>query len=250
MVELYGLVSLALVAGVVSFTSPCCLPLLPGYLSYISGLVQPLPDGRGDADTRRRNQRRVLVGGVLFVLGFTIVFTALGVTASALGLLLAQNLNSINVVGGAFVVLMGLLMIGVVRVPLLQRRFALDTSRFGRGPGSALPLGAAFAFGWTPCVGPVLTAILVTAASTATLSRGALLLVAYSLGLGIPFLLLAVGMARGKRRPDWLARNSRRIEVAGGVLLVGMGLALATGSWNELMSRFLAVYARLGWPPI
>lgn len=248
--ELYALVSLALVAGVVSFTSPCCLPLLPGYLSYVSGLAQPMPRTGDDTVARGSARRRVLTGAVLFVLGFTVVFTALGASAAALGLLLIQNKAVINVAGGAFVIFMGLTMIGVVRVPLLHRRVAFDTSRLGRGPASALPLGAAFAFGWTPCVGPVLTAILATAATTATLTRGAVLLAAYSLGLGIPFLLLAVGMVRGKRRPAWLARNSRRIEVIGGVLLVAMGIALATGSWNRLMSQFLAVYARLGWPPI
>lgn len=248
--ELYALVSLALVAGVVSFTSPCCLPLLPGYVSYVSGLAQPMPGAGGDTAVRTRTLRRVLAGATLFVTGFTVVFTALGAGAAALGLLLIQNKAVINVVGGAFVVFMGLTMLGVLRAPLLQRRVAIDTSRFARGPASALPLGAAFAFGWTPCVGPVLTAILATAATTATLTRGAVLLAAYSLGLGIPFLLLAVGIARGRRRPAWLARNSRRIEILGGVLLVAMGIALATGSWNVLMSQFLALYARLGWPPI
>lgn len=248
--ELYALVSLAVVAGVVSFTSPCCMPLLPGYLSYITGLTQPIPIGDEDAGLRTQNRRRALVGAGLFVTGFTVVFTVLGVTASALGLLLAQNLPSINVVGGAFVVLMGLTMVGRVRVPLLQRRFAVDPSRFGRGPASAMPLGAAFAFGWTPCVGPVLSAILATAATTTTLTRGAVLLASYSFGLSIPFVLLAVGLANGRRRPDWLARNSRRIELGGGLLLMVMGVAIATGSWTQLMSRFLAVYARIGWPPI
>lgn len=248
--ELYALISLALVAGVVSFTSPCCLPLLPGYLSYVSGLAQPMPGAGDDTAARGPARRRVLTGAVLFVLGFTVVFTALGASAAALGLLLIQNKAVINVVGGVFVIFMGLTLTGMVRVPLLHRRVAFDTSRLGRGPASALPLGAAFAFGWTPCVGPVLTAILATAATTATLTRGAVLLAAYSLGLGIPFLLLAVGMVRGNRRPAWLARNSRRIEVSGGVLLVAMGIALATGSWNRLMSQFLALYAKLGWPPI
>lgn len=246
--ELYALLSLALVAGVVSFTSPCCLPMLPGYVSYVSGLREPTSSPGGAVATQVRN--RVMIGSALFVLGFTLVFTVLGITASALGLLLVQNRQVINVVGGGFVVLMGLTMVGVVRVPLLQRRFAINPSRFGRGPASALPLGATFAFGWTPCVGPVLTAILATAATTGTVGRGATLLVAYSLGLGIPFLLLAAGMVRGKRRPDWLARNTRRIELAGGVLLILTGLAMATGSWTELMSRFLAFYARFGWPPI
>ena len=248
--ELYALVSLAVVAGVVSFTSPCCLPLLPGYLSYITGLTQPIPTGNEDAGLRTRNRRRALIGSGLFVTGFTVVFTALGVTASALGLLLVQNRPLINAVSGAFVALMGLTMTGLVRVPLLQRRFAVDPARLGRGPASAMPLGAAFAFGWTPCVGPVLSAILATAATTPTLTRGAVLLVSYSLGLSIPFVLLAARLATGRRAPNWLARNSRRIELGGGLLLMVMGVAIATGSWTQLMSRFLALYARIGWPPI
>ncbi|EYR64499.1 cytochrome C biogenesis protein [Actinotalea ferrariae CF5-4] len=246
--ELYALMSLALVAGVISFTSPCCLPILPGYVSYVSGLRESTPSAGGAVATRARS--RVLTGSVLFVLGFTLVFTVLGITASALGLLLVQNRQIINVVGGTFVVFMGLTMVGVISVPLLQRRFAIDSSRFNRGPAGALPLGAAFAFGWTPCVGPVLTAILATAAGTGTVVRGAALLVVYSLGLGIPFVALAAGMARGKRLPRWLSRNTRRIELAGGVLLIGTGVAMATGSWTLLMSQFLAVYARVGWPPI
>lgn len=248
--ELYSLVSLAVVAGVVSFTSPCCLPLLPGYISYVTGLTEPVTVGTQEARVRARNRRRALIGAGLFVAGFTVVFTALGVTASALGLLLAQNLRSINVFSGGFVALMGLIMVGLVRVPLLYRRFAVDPARFGRGPASAMPLGAAFAFGWTPCVGPVLSAILVTAATTPTLARGAILLASYSVGLSIPFVLLALGLVSGRRRPEWLSRNSRRIEVGGGVLLVVMGIAIATGSWTQLLSRVLALYARIGWPPI
>lgn len=262
--ETYALVSLAIVAGIVSFTSPCCLPLLPGYVSYVSGLAQPFPapvpapagDGVGASTSvaaipaEGAVRRRVLAGAVLFVLGFSTVFTVLGVSASALGLLLAQNLRALNVVGGTFIIIMGLTMVGVLRIPQLNRRLAIDASRFHRGRAHAFPLGMAFAFGWTPCVGPVLAAILATAATTATMSQGALLLAAYSLGLSVPFLLLAAGLAGGQRRPQWLARNSRRIEVGGGVLLVMMGVALISGDWTILMSRALAFYARLGWPPI
>lgn len=247
--ELFALASLALVAGVVSFTSPCCLPLLPGYISYVSSLSQP-PEQSGDGLVAVRGRRRVLTGAGLFVLGFSVVFTVLGLTASAVGLLLVQNLRAVNVVAGAFVVVMGLAMTGVLRIPVLHRRLQFDPARVGRGPAGAFPLGAAFAFGWTPCVGPVLASVLAAAASTATLGRGAVLLAAYSLGLGVPFLLLAAWLAGGRRRPEWLARNSRRIEIAGGVVLVGMGLALASGRWTTLMSSVLAAYARLGWPPI
>lgn len=247
--ELFALASLAVVAGVVSFTSPCCLPLLPGYISYVSSLsTSSRPDGGGSLATRSR--RRVLTGAGLFVLGFSTVFTILGLTASAVGLLLVQNLRTVNVVPGLFVITMGLAMTGILRLPILYQRLQFDLTRASQGPAGAFPLGAAFAFGWTPCVGPVLASVLATAAGTATLGRGALLLAAYSLGLGTPFLLLAAWLSGGRRRPGWLARYSRRIEVAGGVVLVVMGLALVSGRWTVLMSSVLAAYARLGWPPI
>lgn len=249
--ELFALMSLALVAGVVSFTSPCTLPLLPGFVSYVSGLSgNPGPTTAGGGPLAAPARRRVLAGSLLFLTGFAAVFTALGATSSALGFLLVRNLQTINLVGGAFVVLMGLATTGLLRLPFLHREFRTDLRRWQPGPGGALPLGAAFAFGWTPCVGPVLASILTTAAGTATVGRGALLLLAYSLGLGLPFLLLARGMARGGGRLGWLRRHSRRIEVAGGILLVGMGVAMMTGGWTVLMSRMLAFYARLGWPPI
>ena len=251
--ELILLVSLAVVAGVVSFTSPCCLPLLPGYISYVSNLSaqqRRADEQAGGTAVAVRARRRVLAGASLFVAGFTAVFTVLGMTASALGLLLVQHLRAVNVVAGVFVVAMGLATLGVIRISTLQRRLQLDLSRVGRGPAGAFPLGAAFAFGWTPCVGPVLASILATAASTATPGRGALLLAAYSLGLGVPFLLLAAWLAGGRGRPDWLSRNSRRIEIAGGVVLVATGLALVSGRWTSLMSGVLSAYARLGWPPI
>lgn len=245
--ELFALMSLAAVAGVVSFSSPCVLPLLPGYVSYVSGLSGERGSAGASTVVARR---RVLLGAVLFVAGFSTVFTVLGTTASALGLLLRQNGDIINIVGGTIVVAMGLAMTGIVRIPLLQRQARLDLARFGSGPGSALPLGAAFAFGWTPCVGPVLASILTTAASTADLGRGALLLLTYSLGLGLPFLALATGVARGRDRFGWLRKHSRRLEAAGGLALAATGVLMITGGWTAVMSRMLAFYARLGWPPI
>ena len=236
--------SLALVAGLVSFTAPCTLPLLPGYVSFVSGMAST---GSPSAPTKRR---RVLLGAGLFVAGFTTVFVALGVTASGLGLLLAQNADSLRLVGGAFIVVMGLVSAGLLRIPLLQRLVRFDLARLGTGPRAAFPLGAAFAFGWTPCVGPVLAGVLVTAASTTTMVQGAVLLGAYSLGLGLPFLGLAVAVSRGRGRLGWFRRHGRHIEVFGGVVLMAMGVAVMTGQWTIAMSWMLSLYARVGWPPI
>ena len=240
MIELVSLGALAFVAGVVSFTAPCTLPLLPGYVSYVSGLDDP----------RDRGSRSVWVGAILFVTGFTLTFTAMGATASAVGWFLVSRGATLNVVAGVLIVVMGLVLIGVLRLPWLQRERRMDLSRIARGPGGAFPLGVAFALGWTPCIGPVLAGILTTAATEDSVARGAGLLLLYALGLALPFLWLARTVVRGRDRLAWLRRNSRRIEIAGGVLLVGMGVAVATGGWTQVMSRMLSWYARVGWPPI
>lgn len=241
--ELFALMSLALVAGVVSFSSPCVLPLLPGYVSYVSGLA---PDGVPTGDARRR----VTASAALFVLGFVAVFTALGATASTLGLLLARHQRALELAAGGLIIAMGLVLAGLVKPGVLHRQLRLELTRIGRGPAGAIPLGAAFAFGWTPCVGPVLASILAVAAGTTTVTRGAALLFVYSLGLGIPFMLLARGVVRGRSRFDGLRRHGRQIEIAGGVMLALMGVALVTGLWTTAMSGMLATFARLGWPPI
>lgn len=240
MIDLVALGALAFVAGLVSFTAPCTLPLLPGYVSYVSGLDRASDDGRP----------AVWLGASLFVVGFTLTFTAMGATASALGWFLASRGATLNVVAGVLIGVMGLVFIGVLRIPWLQRERRFDLSRIARGPAGALPLGIAFALGWTPCIGPVLAGILTTAATEASIQRGAVLLLVYALGLAVPFLWLAGAVSRGRDRLAWLRRNSRRIEVVGGVLLVAMGVAVATGGWTTLMSRMLSWYARVGWPPI
>lgn len=238
--EFLGLAALALVAGVVSFSSPCVLPLLPGYISYASRGAGHAGDGR-----------RTGYGPALFVVGFTTVFVAMGLTASAVGLLLRQNLDVLTRVAGGVVVVLGLAMTGLVRVPLLGREFRPGLRRTGPRDGiGGFGLGAAFALGWTPCVGPVLATILTVAASTGDLATGVLLLVAYALGLGVPFLLLARALDRGRDRLAWLRRNARRIEVGGGVVLALTGALMISGVWSTLMARALAGYARLGWPPI
>ena len=249
--ELFALASLALVAGAVSFSSPCVLPLLPGYVSYVSGLCGASSGGGASASSLGLAQRRrVRLGAGLFVAGFTTVFTVLGATASALGLLLRQNLDIVNLVGGAVVVVLGLVMTGLLRMPLLQRQARFELTAIGAGPGGAFPLGAAFAFAWTPCVGPVLASVLTAAAGSADPGRGVVLLLAYALGLGAPFLVLAAGVARGRDRFGWLRRHARWIEIGGGIGLVITGVLMMTGGWTLIMSRALSVYARLHWPPI
>lgn len=254
------MLSLALLAGLISFTSPCTLPLLPGYVAYISGLPPgpaPRPD-RAGADSAGReavavavlSRRRALSAALLFILGFTTVFVSLGATSSALGFLLVRHLRTLQTAAGILIIAMGLVTAGLLKLPLLMRQRRRDLSGVRRGPAGAAALGASFAFGWTPCVGPVLASILATAATSGAAGAGAVLLAAYSLGLGLPFLLVAAGVARGQHRLGWLRRHGRHIEIAGGILLIVMGIAMLTGGWTTLMSRMLAAYARVGWPPL
>lgn len=275
--DFYATLSLALVAGIVSFTSPCTLPLLPGYVSYISAVREPVgipvattvaaapaaanrgrpPTAGPHADhtsehlaERLVSRRRALGASALFILGFTAVFVALGATSSAFGFLLVRHLRALQIVGGALVIGMGIITSGLIRIPLLQRQKRRDLTRVRRGPVGAALLGASFAFSWTPCVGPVLASILATAAASTTAATGAVLLGAYSLGLGLPFLLVAAGVARGRQRLRWLRRHGRAVEITGGLVLIVMGVAMLTGGWTVLMSRLLALYARVGWPPL
>lgn len=238
-----GPFALAFVAGVISFTSPCCLPLMPGYVSYISGVG----DG-GGATTAVRS--RTVVAAVLFVSGFAITFTLLGAAASRLGLLLLQHRLELTRVAGVFVIIMGLATMGLLRLPLLYRERRFDLSRIRRGPAGAVPLGMAFALGWTPCIGPVLAAILTAAATSQDVWRGASLLLVYSLGLGLPFLLLAVGVSKAGRAFRWLRRHGRAIEIAGGGVLILMGFLMITGAWLRLFTPLLRLFSRSGWPPL
>jgi cytochrome c-type biogenesis protein len=238
-----GPVALAFVAGIVSFTSPCCLPLMPGYVAYVSGTAA---DGEGGVTVRSR----VIGSAALFVLGFAAIFTAMGAGASAVGPFIVRNRLVLERVAGVLVVFMGLLTIGVVRIPFLMREARLDLRRVRPGPLGAVPLGMAFAVGWTPCVGPVLASILAAAATTRTAWAGAGLLFVYALGLGVPFLLLAWGHARASTAFSWLRRHGRAIEVAGGGLLIAMGVLMLTGQWTRLFIPLIRWFARNDWPPI
>ena len=233
----------ALVGGMISFTSPCCLPLLPGYVSYISGL--PVSE-LGRVQARALTLRAAL----LFVAGFTLVFTVLGVAAGLLGSLVVRELPLVMDIAGAGMIVLGLAMAGVLRIPWLyrERRFALH--RLPTGPKAAFGVGMAFAAGWTPCIGPVLATILATAAATRTAAWGALLLALFSVGLGLPFIGLALGLNRARGSLAWLRRHGRAIEVVGGLLLVGVGVLFVTGAWRSFFVPLQQEFARLGWPPV
>lgn len=234
---------LAVVAGIVSFSSPCCLPLVPGYLSYVSAL--PV------AELGRREARAVtLKASVLFVAGFSLVFSLLGVSLALVGSVLLRRLPVIVKVSGVGIIVMGLVMMGVLRIPLLLRERRFDLARARRGPGGAFFLGTAFAFGWTPCIGPVLATILTTAAASGTAAEGAVLLALYSLGLGLPFIALGLGFQRARGSLAWLRRHGRAIEVVGGAALVGVGLLFVSGAWQSFFVPLQRSFARLGWPPI
>ncbi|MDQ3979173.1 MAG: cytochrome c biogenesis protein CcdA [Actinomycetota bacterium] len=233
----------AVLAGLISFSSPCALPLVPGYLSYVSAL--PV------SELGERQARGVaLKASLLFVGGFTTVFTALGVSAALAGNLLLRNRDTMVRGFGVVIILLGLITAGVLRIPALQRERRMDLARVPRGPAWAFPLGMAFAAGWVPCTGPVLATIVATASASGTAAWGGVLLALYSLGLGIPFVLLAVGFTRAQRSMAWLRRNGRRIEVLGGVLLIGVGVLFVTGGWQDLFLPLQRWFARLEWPPV
>lgn len=233
----------AVVAGIVSFSSPCCLPLLPGYVSYISAL--PTSE-LGTRDARRTTLRASLA----FVAGFTFVFTVLGVASAFFGSFVVSVLPTIVRVMGVGIIVLGLSMAGLIRVPLLMREGRFDVARLPKGPGGAFGVGVAFAAGWTPCIGPVLATILAAAAATRTVAWGALLLVLYSLGLGLPFVVLALGLGRARKSLGWLQRHGRHIEATGGAFLIGVGILFVTGTWEAWFRPLQRVFARYGWPPI
>lgn len=225
---------LAVVAGAVSFASPCVVPLVPGYLAYLTGLVGVDGDNTGG----RASRGRVLSAVALFVLGFSVVFTASVVTVLGIADRLTLNEVILQRAGGVITIAMGLVFVGMV--PTLQRDLRMHP-RPGLGPRHMLGaplLGAVFGLGWTPCLGPTLAGVIALAVGTpgGGLARGVLLVMAYCLGLGVPFLLLAFGARRAVRAMSWLRAHVRGVQLAGGALLIAVGLLLVTGAWAELIA--------------
>ena len=239
--------AVAALVGLVSFASPCVLPLVPGYLSYVTGLVgsgvrttapAPAPVGGGATavavrtDDERSPRGRMVLGAALFVLGFTVVFVTISTAFGGLGRLLLQYNDEITRVLGVVTVLVGLGFLGWL--PPLQR-----TKRVAFRPATGLAgaplLGVVFGLGWTPCLGPTLAAVQNLAFQQATAGRGALLGLAYCLGLGVPFVLVALGARWAMGATSFLRRHARAVTRFGGVVLVLVGLLLVTGAWTEMM---------------
>ncbi len=214
-------IPVAMTAGAVSFFSPCVVPLLPGYVSYATGL------SGADLATARRG--RMLAGTVLFVLGFTVWFVVLGTATGALGAWLWEYKRPISVVLGVVTILVGLVFAGVV--PWLQRDVRVHRLP-AVGLGAAPLLGMLFAIGWTPCLGPTIAAVQSLALTEGTAGRGAVLSVAYSLGLGVPFILLGVAYRRTLGAVQWVRRHQVWVTRVGGVMLVVVGLLLVSGWWD------------------
>jgi cytochrome c-type biogenesis protein len=233
----------AFAAGLVSFLSPCVLPLVPAYVSYVAG--DPAYATQGESDRRGRIGAATL--SAFFVLGFSTVFVALGASATALGRLMLQYRYEANIIGGAIVVAFGLLMIGMSRgMPWLQREFRFHPRLAGGRPAAAYMLGLAFGFGWTPCIGPVLGAILTMSAVQTTVSGGIALLSFYAAGLGVPFVLSALFTRELVWRLRGLRRAGTALQIVAGLILVVMGIAMITGQLSAFAYWLLRTFPALG----
>jgi cytochrome c-type biogenesis protein len=232
----------ALIAGLVSFLSPCVLPLVPPYLVFLAGTSL---ERLADQEPEPRVKRETVAAAILFVAGFTTVFVALGASASVIGSLIRAYSGPLATVAGVIIIIMGLHFLGLTPIAFLHRQKRMEVAK-PVGLWGAYVIGLAFAFGWTPCIGPILAAILAVAASEQTVAKGASLLAVYSLGLGIPFIVAAFAV---EPFAAFLARFKNylhRVEQAMGVLLVLTGVAFLTGSLNQMSVWLLEAFPALG----
>jgi cytochrome c-type biogenesis protein len=227
----------ALGAGFLSFISPCVLPLIPGYLSFVSGVS--LEEMRDEHAAAAR--RQVVVTSLAFILGFSLVFIALGASASAVGKFLFSNQNILGKVAGVLVIVFGLHTMHVFRIPFLETEKRLQAGAKPKTLIGAVMVGMAFGFGWTPCIGPILAGILLLAGAKETVLEGVIMLAVYSLGLGIPFLLTALAINKFFAASKRIRKHYHKIELASGALLIGIGVLLFTDQMT-LIVRYLTPY--------
>jgi cytochrome c-type biogenesis protein len=235
-------------AGLLSFISPCVLPLIPGYLSYISGLsldemrgAAPVTDAGVAVAAPVHVRRRILLSSLAFILGFTVVFVAIGATATAVGQLVNQKLPLLGRIAGVVIVIFGLHTMGLLRIEWLYQEKRVQTQRKPAGMLGAFLVGIAFAFGWTPCIGPILSGILFLAGSRDTVWAGVRLLLVYSIGLGVPFFATALAINRFFAALARIRRHYHKIELVSGGLLVGIGLLIFTNRFT-LIAQWLTQY--------
>jgi cytochrome c-type biogenesis protein len=228
----------AFIAGFLSFISPCVLPLIPGYVSFVSGVS--LEDMRGDAAVSSA-RRHVLVTSLFFVLGFSLVFVALGATASVVGQFLFERQPLLAKIAGVLLVIFGLHTMGVFRIALLESEKRMQANRKPAGALGAMLVGVAFAFGWSPCIGPILGGILALAAAKDTVWEGTQLLAVYSVGLGIPFLLTSIAINQFFAVTKRIRKHYHAIELVSGGLLVAIGVLIFTNQFTIIV-RYLQPY--------
>jgi len=225
----------AFAAGLISFLSPCVLPLVPGYISIISGFsLDQLKDEQRQAELRRS----LLANSVMFIIGFSIIFITLGASASWLGQVLLSKMQLLYRIAGLVIIVFGLHLLGIFKINFLYRDKRFHDVGKPRGLFGALILGLAFAFGWTPCIGPILAGILTIASTSQTVMQGVLLLAVYSLGLGIPFLLTSLGLNKFLAFYGRFKRHFRSVEMASGALVIAVGVLILTNNLSRLAGWF------------
>jgi len=229
----------ALLAGIISFLSPCVLPIVPPYLAYMSGVTL------SDLSEKGENQGRAIVPALFFVLGLSTIFLLLGFTASIVGTVFLQYQGYFNTIAGLMVMGFGAHFIGIYRIGFLDREARLEVGDRGGSAFGAYILGLAFAFGWTPCIGPQLGAILSLAASEGSVARGTVLLAVYAIGLGVPFLLVAAFLPRLGGVMRWMKRHMEQIERCMGLLLWTIGLLMLTGGFSAFAFWLLEMFPSL-----
>ena len=227
----------AFVAGTVSFLSPCVLPLVPGYVSLISGSSIDELQQVGDAD-RRRVLGMVMLKSMAFIAGFSLVFVTLGAAATSIGQLTKSYHSILSIVAGAVIIIFGLHLTGLLQIKALYADKRMHNVTGGKSLAGAFAVGFAFAFGWTPCIGPILAAILTLAAAEGTVSRGVVLLAVYSLGLAVPFLITSVGIERFLAFYSRFRQHLHKVEVASGVLLIFIGLLIGFNKFTIFNQYF------------